>query len=473
MKRYTKLLFLIILGVFVSCEDLVDGINDNPNDLTPEDVNPEFFLTGAMLANSVAQAGHMNRISGLYSGQLVGYTSLYSNIYGYSLSTAETVSTWSRIYIGVLPNVRTIREKAPDNLLLVGISKVIEAHAIGTIASLCGDVPYSQVFQVEVEDPAFDNQMSVFSSLIGLLDSGISDLSVAVSNDDLTQDIYFEGDAGKWLAAANTLKARYYLQMKDYAAAYTAAQNGISSADGSMKYIPRGDPALTEGDKNLFNEILAGSRTGDIGNDGSYLMQILDPADASYRGNAKTDETARFGYYAIDQNGASDNLGIIEQFEPHNLVTFQENLLILAEAGARTIDFTTGMDHLNELRQYLNTGGFLNENFIGQAFSYSDYAAADFAAGGMENADNIDDTRALLREIIEERYISGFGMYMPFNDARRLRKSDGDIAIPIPFNNTSATQQPERLPYSDDELSSNENAPSQDPGLFETTMVNQ
>lgn len=473
MKRYIKLFFLVILTVLVSCEGLVDDINDNPNDLTPDDVNPEFFLTGAMLANTVAQAGHMNRISGLYSGQLVGYTSLYSNIYGYSLSTAETGTTWSRIYIGVIPNTRTIREKAPDNPLLVGISKVLEAHAVGTIASLCGDVPFSQVFQVDVEDPAFDNQMTVFTSLISLLDSGIADLTLAVSNDDLTQDIYFEGNADKWQAAANTLKARYLLQMKDYSAAYSAAQNGISSADGSMKYIPRGDPALTEGDKNLFNEILAGSRTGDIGNNGSYLMQILDPADASYRGNAKTDETARFGYFAIDENSASNNLGIIEQFEPHNLITYQENLLILAEAGARTLDFDTGLGHLNELRQYLNSGDFLNENFVDQAFSYTDYVTTDFASGGIENPDGIDPIRALLREIIEERYVSGFGTYMPFNDARRLRKSDSDIAVPIPFNTTSATEQPERLPYSDDELVSNENAPNQDPGLFVKTEVNQ
>ena len=30
---------------------------------------------------------------------------------------------------------------------------------------------------------------------------------------------------------------------------------------------------------------------------------------------------------------------------------------------------------------------------------------------------------------MEERYVSGFGMHMPYNDARRLRKSDGAIAV--------------------------------------------
>ncbi|MGI9543310.1 MAG: SusD/RagB family nutrient-binding outer membrane lipoprotein, partial [Cyclobacteriaceae bacterium] len=216
-----------------------------------------------------------------------------------------------------------------------------------------------------------------------------------------------------------------------------------------------------------------GSRAGDIGTGDSYLMQLLDPASGVTRNNAKTDETARFGYYTIDASGGSANLGIIEQFEPHNLITYQENLLILAEAGARSVDFATGLGHLNELRQYLNTGGFLNVNFESEPFSYLDYDAADFDAGGMENVDGIAADRALLREIIEERYISGFGMLMPFNDARRLRKADTDLVVPFPLNTAAATQHPERLPYSDDELNSNSNAPADDPGIFMKTEVNQ
>ena len=77
----------------------------------------------------------------------------------------------------------------------------------------------------------------------------------------------------------------------------------------------------------------------------------------------------------------------------------------------------------------------------------------------MENKDNIDTNKALLREIIEERYVTGFGTFMPWNDARRLRKSEPDIAVPIPFNTPTATQHPERFIISQDEINSNSNAP--------------
>ncbi|MEM6378037.1 MAG: hypothetical protein AAF705_07485, partial [Bacteroidota bacterium] len=90
MNRYIKTFFLAAVMLFTACEDLVDGINDNPNDILISDIDAKLFLTGAMLANAQAQVGHLNRIAGMYSGQLVGFTSLYSNIYGFSLSTVES-----------------------------------------------------------------------------------------------------------------------------------------------------------------------------------------------------------------------------------------------------------------------------------------------------------------------------------------------------------------------------------------------
>ena len=471
MKKIIYSLLIIAL-IGTSCQSLVDDINENPNKITIEDVDAGLFLTGAMLANSTANFGHLNRIAGMWSGQLTGLSSLYSNIYGYSISTAESVSTWSRIYIGVVPNVRHIRKQLPNDPLFQGITKVLEANAIGTAASLFGDVPYSEINNEEIDDPKFDGQVSVLNACIALLEDAISDFGSANSR-NVDVDIYFQGDADKWMAAAYTLKARYHMMMRDYSAAYSAAQNGIADASGNMQHIPRGDASIAEGDKNLFWEILEGSRTGDIGSAGSYLTDLLNPESTLYRGNAKTDETARFGYSYINEAGGSLNFGIIEQFEPQNIISFEENHLTLAEAGARTSGFDKGLEHLNEFRAWLNSGGRLNSNFIDSTFLYEAYETADFQSGGMENSDGIDATRALLREIVEERYVSGFGQFMPFDDARRLRKSDEDLLVPFPLNVASASQHPERLPYSDDELNANANAPSADPGIFTKTPVNQ
>lgn len=473
MKKLINTTLLMSAMLLFSCQDLVDGIDDNPNDITISDVDATLFLTGSQLANTSASLGHLNRIAGMWSGQLTGLSSLYSNIYGYSISTAESVATWGRIYIGIIPNVRHMRAQLPDDALVQGIAKTLEAQAVGLGASLFGDVPYSQVNTEEIDDPSFDNQMDVLNSVISLLDNAISDFNSAGSGRNLDVDIYYGGDSNQWKAAAYTLKARYQMIMRDYSGAYASAQNGISSANDNMQHIPRGDASVSSGDKNLFWEILEGSRTGDIGSANSYLSKMLDPAAAEYRGNAKTDETARGAYSFVDATGGANNLGIIEQYEPQNIVSFEENHLILAEAGARTSGFDTGLGHLNEFRAWLNSGGRLNSNFSDMPYLYEAYEAADFDSGGMENADGVTSDRALLREIIEERYVSGFGEFMPFDDARRLRKSDSDLSVPFPLNTSAASAHPERFPYSDDELNSNANAPSSDPGIFSKTRVNQ
>ena len=468
---YKFLIFISLVYTVFSCEDIVSDINENPNDLIVSDVQEKLFLTGGQLANIQLQCGHLNRVSGMYSGQLIGFAALYSNIYGYNLSTGESNDEWRALYGGVMTNMRHIRENS-DSALLRGIATIIEAHAFGTGASLWGDIPYSEAGISEIEDPIFDPQVNVYNSAIALLDEGINTLNGATS-EPIDEDIYFNGNKDNWIAAAYTLKARFYLHQKDYSNALSAAQNGISSASGDLKFVPGN---AVSGDTNLFWTILAGSRSGDLGNNldntESYLLQILDSSNALSRNHSKTDETARRAYYMIDASG-SGNEGIIQEREPQNMVTFFENKLIMAEAAGRSGGVTAGLPHLNEVRNWLNSGGNLNASFIGKAFKYTPFEVSDFNDGGIENPDNISADDAFLREVIEERYVSGFGMHMPYNDARRLRKSDNVIAVPYFMVDADNTRKPERMPYAQNELNSNSNAPDEDPGIFTKTSVNQ
>ena len=473
-KLIIKSILIVGLLVASSCESIVEDINSNPNDILTTDVEDRLFLTGSLLANVQLQLGHLNRIGQMYSGQLIGFSSLYSNIYGFNLSTAEANSEWNALYVGVMTNMRKVSSNS-TNSLLVGIAQIVEAHAAGTAASIWGDIPYTEAANPEISDPVFDGQLSVYNAAISLLDQGIATLQAA-SGSSLSEDIYFGGDKDKWIAAAYTLKARFSLHKKDYAAAAAAAANGISSASGDMRFYPK-ESANTSGDKNLFFTILEGSRAGDIGNSNagvdSYLIQMLDSSTDLSRNNAKTDETARLGYYRIDSSGGSANDGIIAGTEPQNLVTYFENELILAETKARNGSITDGLTHLNNVRAWLSGGGHLNANHIGNTSKYDAYEATDFAAGGIENEDSVDPTVAFLREVIEERYVSGFGTHMAYNDARRLRKSDAAYAVPFTLVNGPNPPYPERMPYATNELNSNENAPAEDPGIFTKTAVNQ
>ena len=123
-KLYTKSLLALLFVFSFSCEDINEDINSNPNDILITDVEDKLFLTGAQLANIQLQLGHLNRISGMYSGQLIGFSSLYANIYGMALSTVESNGSWNALYVGVLTNMRQLQNNS-SNTLLVGIAEII------------------------------------------------------------------------------------------------------------------------------------------------------------------------------------------------------------------------------------------------------------------------------------------------------------------------------------------------------------
>lgn len=182
-------------------------------------------------------------------------------------------------------------------------------------------------------------------------------------------------------------------------------------------------------------------------------------ATTASRNHAKTNEAARLVYYRFDGNTANNNKGIAASNRPMVLVGYEENLLILAESGVRTGKVTEGLASLNVLRAHLASGkGYVKLNTTDVSV-YLPFVIADFSAGGIENKDNIDQTRALLREIIEERYVSGFTTLMPFDDLRRLSSKERDIAVLPPFNSPTISKYPQRFIVSQAELSANQNAP--------------
>ncbi len=462
---YLKYFLALIIAVstLVSCEEMVDDINDNPNQFTLETVDPGLFLNGAELSNIDIQLGYLSRMAGYYSGQLVGYEQVELNYYRYAITSGTF--DWEG-YQGVITPVREIQSRTPDNPLYQGITRVLEASLIGTYASLFGDIPYSEAVS-DIENPVFDDQIVVFDSLQSVLSDAINYLNNSEGS-VIEQDYIFDGDAARWLETAWTLKARFYMYTKNYDLAFEAARNGISSVENSMVF----EPLDVDGDNSTRNKLfLTLSNSLIFGTDGSYLMDLLDSTSDVSRNNSKTNEEARKAYYKIEYEDPTANAGIAAELESQPIVTYQENLLTLAEAGARTEGFSVGLEYLNAYRAELRTGEFFNSSVSDLTMQYDAYTEGDFSDGGIENSDGIEPLRALLREIIEERYVSGFTTFMPFDDTRRLERSDSDIAVPFPLNTATATQNIERFLYPSDEVESNENAP-EDPGLYSATKVN-
>ena len=118
----------------------------------------------------------------------------------------------------------------------------------------------------------------------------------------------------------------------------------------------------------------------------------------------------------------------------------------------------------------MDAGGYLWDDANPDNIQYDDYTAADFAAGGMENQDGLSADDALLREILEERYITLFTQIEIFNDVRRTL-NETNVRVNVQPN--TGSQLPQRFIYAQSEIDRNENIPRPLPNLFDATPVNQ
>ncbi|NQW77431.1 MAG: SusD/RagB family nutrient-binding outer membrane lipoprotein [Cytophagales bacterium] len=467
MKNLKYIAFSLLLFISMGCEKLVEGINDNPNEISSDSFEAGvLLLKGIELANVSVQAGHETRIGGMWCGQSKGLVLLYKSLAEYNISAEETNGIWQNAYQGVVKQARLLRQQtatSPKAKQYSGITKVLEANALGTLASLFGDIPYTEISNEAVADPKFDSQKFVFAQLQILLDGAIADLNAA-PNSAIPEDLMFAGNTIKWIKVARTLKARLYLYTGEYEKAYQEALVGVLTPLDALVFTP---PAIGNGSQNL-NYKMINQRGGYWGFTGSYLDVLL----GTKRNNSKTQENARLAYYRFDGASATNNKGIAAINTPMTLIGYEENTLILAESAVRTGKTAIGLTQLNNLRAYLAGGKAFIKLNAGDALKYDPYVLADFEKNGIENKEGLVTERALLREIIEERYVSGFTGLLGFDDLRRLGSKEKDIAVLPPFNSPTISQYPQRFIVAQSELSANEKAPK-DAGIFSITEVNK
>ncbi len=467
---------------FFGCADIVDDLNQNPNN--PSSAPYQYALTTTEVANIILHTGEPTRKAGIFAGQYTGIERQQLGYSTYILVSSDFNSHWNTVYSSIVRNALVTQELAAEQGvegITAGITQLLRALALGTAGSLWGDVPFDEGGQLEFENPAYENQLTVYGKAQDLLDEAIVNFASGTGRPLGSTDIYFDGDPVAWTQVAYTVKARFYMHTKEYPQAYTAAQSGIGS-DGSSGDInnlssPHGTAVDNANLNYQFFEIA--SRRNDLVTSDFFASMIdsnpaRSPDPTNYRGHSKTDETARYDYLlqttsvGIQPNTNANGFAQIDGRGA--MVTYAENLLILAEAGARTVDLATGLGHLNTFRTYMSTGGYLTNPNLGNV-RYDAFVVADFNGGGIENLDgSLSPNDALLREILEERYVTLFGQIEVFNDTRRTL-SEASIRVPVQPN--LGPVLPERFLYAQSEIDANSSTPRPLPGLFEKTAVNQ
>jgi hypothetical protein len=457
MKVMKKTVFKYALALLVasslgSCKKLTEDLYTDPNN--PQDVPAELILPAASLATALIHEGEVARLTGMWSGYFDGADRQYIALDAYQATAADSDGPWGNLYWGAFSQADIILQKANalKNPRLAAIAKIHKALAAGTAASIWGDVPFTEANKLDVtRTPKFDGQAAVYNGAIALLDDAIKDIESGKGGIvNASKDLFYNGNFTKWVKAAYSLKARYHLHLKEYAKAVESANKGILTK-GDELVMQHGEEL---GNLNTYYMFLDYDRYGYMMG-GSYLYKLMKD-----RQNAKTDESERILFYFTDETGEEPNYvdGIFAYNAPFTIIGAAETKLILAEASLRGAGGEgAALAALNAHRE---------------AMGFAPYDASDFNNGGIENKDGLSSRDALLREILEEKYVSMYGNLEGFNDLRRTWK-ENTVRVKVPLKNNTATSIPQRLLYPQSEVNTNPNVPSPLPGLFEPTPVNK
>jgi len=464
-----------------SCKKLTDGLDVNPNQ--PTDAPSELLLNGTEVASILVYEGNLARIAGIFSNSFSGTDRQYVEYENYNSVAADYDDAWDNLYASVIAQAKIGEAKATlvNNKLRMGIFQVIQAQAFGTAADLWGDVPFSEAGNPEkFPNPKFEPQAQVYAGVQQLLDKAIVNLSANVGQSPAAKDIFYQGSAAKWIAAANTLKARFFLHTKNYSGAIAAAQKGIMSASNNMM-APHGNTYAS--DFNVYYSFTVYDRPAYLTADGAYNPRLLTSSNSAYKGNAKTNETARLMFLyqqdinigglelnalSSDFDGSSpDDTGFFGSDASFPLLTYEENILTLAEAYTKSGNSTSALNSLNSFRSYMDGGGYISSGYKASGLNYDPYLLTDFAPiVGIANKSNLTVDMALLKEILTERYVTFTGQLEQFNDIRRTKNF---IGVPAKKGN----QIPARFLYPQSEINTNTNTPAVVAGdLFKVTAIN-
>jgi len=371
-KLFKYLASLLVVGVLISsCDNGLDGLNDNPN--APTDVPVELILPQT-IENSMNRLYSMSGVNG-YIGAIwaqsyakVQYTD--EDRYDFSGRITLINNLWQSYYATSLKDLNIIRQKAMDNNNpnAQAIAEILMAWNFHQMTDLWGDIPFSEALKgleenpdERITNPAYDSQEDIYAGLLDMLESAANRIDPAGASPG-GADLIFSGDMAKWEKLANSLRLRVYMRMSE-------VDESTASA-GIANIINSGAPLLESHDDNAQLEYLQYPSNNPVNDFSrtredhkishttlSWLDELNDPRMRIYAApmrNQNPDGGATTEIYTASNglnyqgviNGSQDNsIGLaqastmghyfVSPTSPGRIMTYNEVLFIRAEAAAR------------------------------------------------------------------------------------------------------------------------------------------
>ena len=433
----SALVALLVAVASTACDSFLTGpgLTEDPN--APTQASRDQLFVSFQAAQFTQFEGALSRTACIFVQQCAGTDRQYLSLGEYNFTEDDFSPEFDQVYTGGgLIDIRKVEALADggNDAVYGGVARAWEAYVVGTAADIWGNLPYSQAVS-SVLTPVLDPQAAVYTAVQAKLDTAITMLG-GTGVGPGGADLVYKGNKTKWLQAAHTLKARFYLHMAEvssanYALALAQAQQGITATANDFRTYH----SSTTSENNVWYQFQIVSRDGYL-KAGKRLVDLLvargDPRLARY-----FDKNQSGGYAGKDPGQAFDNTtsniccgqgNTGSRLDPafqQPLITWAENQLIIAEAAYQTGDPTTALNSLN----------------------------AERTAAGLATLSGITGT-ALRDSIMTEKYVVTFQNIEAWSDYRRTC-----TPTLVPYTIGGATAIPGRLFYGFDERNTNPNIP--------------
>ena len=313
MRQNKLFICIITTGLFVlgtGCKKYLD-VNQDVN--RPTAVPTGTLLTtaevnlGTALSFATAPSGGNFGLSGVlavYMHQMS--TREAPNQYGAKASTVD--AAWDLIFQQTLPDIDVIIKQATaeDNMIYVGIAKILRAYTFSQAVDVWGDVPFSEFnkFKEGIRQPKFDDDATIYPELFKLIDEGIANIQSTTAKNPSKpgpNDVIYKGSTAKWIKAANTIKLKLYTQIRrvqnvaPQVTALLASPTTLINSNADMFVLPFGPLGATDDRNPGFGDYIATQRSNHVS---PWFYEILK----GYNPNINTGiEDPRLPYYIYNQ----------------------------------------------------------------------------------------------------------------------------------------------------------------------------
>lgn len=454
-----------------SCKKSFFDINHDPNNAT--NTSPELVLPSALTITGAQQVLPFVAWQGWlgYWAPSGSYAPNASDAASYKITTASgDFSVWQPDYDN-LEDYDYIEKQAiaQGKPFYEGAAKVMKALVYQQLVDNFNDVPYSQALQgTKTILPKYDKGSDVYDSIVNLLDVAVPLFQRADAKAATNSDVMFNGDNGKWIQFANTLKLRILMRQSELSSKETFIKAEIAKITANGGGFLTTDAGVNPGYANNLNQqnpvygffitltgLPTSGGTGDYWRGAQYSINFLKNNNDNRLQRIYSPGSG--GDYVGNVLGSSSNLtgnsssgmgpGILASVsQPAILITAAESWLLQAEAN---------------LRGWLGSAGDATANFnkgVEADFSYlgASGAATYHDQPGNKNV-NITACNTFAEKlgcIIRQKWVTSNAVtpMEAWGDYRRLNMP---ADIPLSLSPYSQGHIPIRLQYPNSEYQTN------------------